>query len=471
MAVPLADLNRRAFLRRSGALSIMGAAAPWAMNLATLAEASAATRSDDGYKALVCVFLQGGNDHANTLVSYDADSHWLYEQARASLAIPRAELAPTALSPLAGQPSLPGSRQLAMAPALHALKPVFDAGQLAWLLNIGPLVRPTTLASFQRGEALPPKLFSHNDQQAVWQSYETEGGTSGWGGRLGDQMAELYNTTESQAAFTCVNVSGQSVFLSGDTVLPYAMAADGPAALSAGADLYGSAAATQAFRQLTMASSHPHLMGAAHAGVMRRAVERQAVLSQALTSEVPAGFAENSLAKQLQMVVRMIKARGALGLRRQVFFVSLGGFDMHDRLMIDLPSRLAAVGGALRAFHDATVALGLADRVTTFSASDFGRTLSSNGDGSDHGWGSHHLVMGGAVRGGRFFGELPHAGVGPANPNDVGQGRLLPTLAVDQLAASLARWMGVSAADLGLLAPRLGSFDSAALRDLLPVAV
>ncbi|MBI5924284.1 MAG: DUF1501 domain-containing protein [Aquabacterium sp.] len=456
--------SRRAFLRRAGALSMLGSAAPWAFNLAAMADAAAASSSSNDYKALVCVFLQGGNDQANTLIPFDTPSYLRYSAARPTLAVTQASLQATALTPAQ---ALPDARQMALAPALAPIKPYFDMGKLAVLLNIGPLVQPTTLDDFRaRRLPLPPKLFSHNDQQSVWQSHAHEGAQSGWGGRMGD----LFMSGNGKAAFTCVNMAGNAVFLSGDQSTPYTLDLAGPAPLRAADGLmYGSAACSELFRRVVTQPGSTHVMAQMHARTMSRAVEAQAELSAALAGVQPMSTsftAGNRLAAQLKMVARMVAARGQLGLSRQVFFVMLGGFDLHDNLGSQHPVLLGQVADALKSFADATNELGVADRVTTFTASDFGRTLSSNGDGSDHGWGSHHLVLGGAVQGGRFYGALPDAGLNGAQ--DIGQGRLLPTMAVDQLAGALANWMGVSGVDQrALIAPHLSSFDPQVLASLL----
>jgi len=194
--------------------------------------------------------------------------------------------------------------------------------------------------------------------------------------------------------------------------------------------------------------------------VMKRAVEAELQLSAGLAAvpalATPFGSA-NPLATQLQMVARTIAARSALGTQREVFFVSMGGFDLHDNLLTQHPGLLANASDALSSFYAATVELGVASQVTTFTASDFGRTLTSNGDGSDHGWGSHHFVLGGAVAGQRFYGTLPALAVN--GPDDVGQGRLLPTTSVDQLGSALATWFGVSPSELPLVFPNIGNFD------------
>ncbi len=443
--------SRREFLRRAGSLSLSGVAAPWALNLATLAEASAQTAND--YKALVCLFMYGANDNGNTLVPYDTASYNAYATIRTGLATPRDALAATALTPSI---ALPDGRQMALAPQLSPIKPLFDAGQMAVLLNVGTLIQPTTLAQYNaRSVPLPPKLFSHNDQQSVWQSSLPEGATSGWGGRIGD----LFLSGNGKATFTCVNVSGNAVFMSGNNAVQYQVSPTGSVALKGVAQpLFTSTACSQALRALVTAP-RTHLMQAEHTRVMARALDADVALTAALAGAAPLSTVfdtNNSLASQLQMVARMISARNPLQAKRQVFFVSMGGFDTHDFLPTQHPGLLADVADALKTFHAAMVELGADNQVTTFTASDFGRTLTSNGDGSDHGWGSYHFVVGGAVTGGRFYGKLPSVSVN--GPDDVGQGRLLPTTAVDQLAATLATWMGVSDTDLPLVAPNIGNY-------------
>ena len=424
--------SRRQFLQRAAALSATGVAAPWALNLAAIGEAAAANAT--GYKALVCVFLYGGNDYANTVVTYDAASHALYQAQRPAVALARASLAGTVLSP---STALAGARQYALAPQLAGLVPIFDAGQMAVMLNVGTLVQPTTKAQYSaKSVALPPKLFSHNDQQSVWQSSAPEGSTSGWGGRMGD----LFAAANGNATFTCVSAAGNAVFLSGQSAVQYQVSANGSVPLAAlQSPLFGSSACSDALRAMVSAS-RSHLLEAEHTRIMKRSIDANVQLTAALAGNAPLTTvfpSGNSLAGQLAMVARMIAARGTLGAKRQVFFVSLGGFDNHDGLADDHPALLALLGPALAAFQAATVALGVADLVTTFTASDFGRTLTSDGDGSDHGWGSMHLVLGGAVRGRAFYGTPP--AVANNGPDDVGQGRLLPTLSVDQFGATLGR--------------------------------
>jgi len=456
-------LQRREFLRRSSALGLMGGAAPWALSLAGIGEAAAAnaTSSAPGdYKALVCVFLAGGNDDGNTVVPYDQPSYNAYATIRQTLAIPRDTLTDTALTPRV--PLTDAARQMALAPRLSKLKTLFDAGKMGVLLNVGTLIQPTTLAQFKaQSVPLPPKLFSHSDQQSTWQASMPEGATSGWGGRIGDQFL----SSNGNATFTCINVAGNAVFMSGQQAVQYQVTTGGAVPINGVTKpLYGNQACADALRSLITASNRSHWMEQELNRVTARSISAQTIVAGAMAGLSPLATpfdAGNSLANQLQLVAKMIAARGTLGVSRQVFFVSLGGFDMHDLLTTNHPTQMGLLSDALSSFYKATVELGVADQVTTFTASDFGRTLTSNGDGSDHGWGSHHFVVGGAVKGGRFWGAAPSVSVN--GPDDVGQGRLLPTTGVDQLAATLATWMGVSASELPRVLPQIGNYTQ---RDL-----
>ncbi|OYY63122.1 DUF1501 domain-containing protein [Sphingomonas sp. 28-62-11] len=447
------DQSRRAFLKRTAALGAAGAAAPFVTSLAAIGEAAAATAAD--YKALVCVFMFGGNDYANTLPPFDQASYNQYAAARQALAHGRDTLAATLLNP---STALAGGRQYALAPTMAPLLPIFNAGRMAAVLNVGTLVQPTTKAQYTANSVrLPPKLFSHNDQQSYWQATSPEGAISGWGGRIGD----LLQSGNGTSTLTCINASGNAVFLTGRTAIQYSVSTNGPIALlNNGSSLFGSTTAASTLRSL-MTGSNTNLMSNEHARVSRRALDTFAQVNSALMGAPVGNFplfpSNNSLADQLRIVARLISVSQELGARRQVFFVSLGGFDMHDSLGTDHPGRIGLVANAIRAFYDTTVALGVADKVTTFTASDFGRTLQSNNDGSDHGWGSMHFVTGGAVNGRRFYGTPP--AIGNNTPDDVGQGRLLPTIAVDQYASTLANWFGVSATDMPTVLPNIGNYN------------
>ena len=458
--------TRRAFVQRMGQLGLAGAAAPWALNLAAMSEAAAQSSTANGYKALVCVFLYGGNDHYNTIVPFDDINHANYQRVRSGITLQRSALTPNALPIGTGEGlastvnGMAPGRQVALAPELSGLIPIFNKGELGVIFNIGTLIQPTTKAQYTAASVpLPPKLFSHNDQQSVWQSSNPEGATSGWGGRMGD----LFRSSNGRTTFTCVNASGNAVFMSGREAVQYQVSTAGAVAMRGlGAPLFGSQACSAALRELVTAP-HTHLMRSEYARVTSRALEAQVALSSALAGIRPLQtvFPAGTLSQQLQMVARMIASRDQLSVKRQVFFVSLGGFDLHDFLLTQHPGLMSQLGESLKSFHAAMGELGVAQQVTTFTASDFGRTLTSNGDGSDHGWGSHHFIMGGAVQGGRFYGRYPDVAVN--GPDDVGQGRLLPTTGVDQLAATLATWMGVNASDLPLVVPNIGNYS---VRDL-----
>jgi uncharacterized protein (DUF1501 family) len=308
----------------------------------------------------------------------------------------------------------------------------------------------------------PAKLFSHNDQQSTWQSSKPEGATDGWGGRMGD----LAMSSNTNALFTCISATGNAVFLSGQQALSYQVSTGGALAVNGIKNaLFGSSAGSSALRTLMTQTSN-HVLEAEYNRVAKRSIDAEGVITAALqpvtlaTSFRPA-TGNNGLANQLQVVARMIAARQPLGAKRQVFMVSMGGFDLHDNLISKQGGLLAQLDFAMDAFYRATVELGVADKVTTFTASDFGRTLQSNGDGSDHGWGSHHFILGGAVKGGRYYGVAPEVSV--RSPDQVGQGRLLPTLSVDQYSATLASWFGVSNSELPSVAPNIGRFASANL--------
>ena len=451
--VLLTGQSRRAFLRHAAALGLAGAAAPFVLNLAAIGEAAAATASD--YKALVCIFLYGGNDYANTVTPYDQPSYDLYAAQRGPIALARSSLDATRLAP---HTPLGGGQQFALAPGLAPFIPLFDAGRLAVVLNVGTLIQPTSKANYlNRSVRLPPKLFSHNDQQSFWQSSNPEGSTSGWGGRIGD----LLQSGNGSASLTCINASGNAVFMSGQTAIQYSVTTSGPVPLLNGANsVFGSAAAVSALRSLMTSARPANLFEDEHARVARRSLDLQGQVSGALAAApalATAFPANNSLGDQLRIVARLISVAQELGAKRQIFFVSLGGFDNHDSILATHPGLLASVGAAMRAFYEATVELGVADRVTAFTASDFGRTLTSNANGSDHGWGSHHFVMGGAVHGAAIYGTPP--AIANNGPDDVGQGRLLPSLSVDQYGATLASWFGVSTGGLSTVLPNIVNYN------------
>ena len=453
------DASRRAFLKRASAVSMAGAAAPFVMDLAAIGEAAAATATD--YKALVCVFLYGGNDYANTLVPYDNTQYGVYAAQRPGLNYSQAALAPTVLNPSI---ALPNGAQYALAPELAKLLPIFNAGKMAVMLNVGTLIQPTTKAQYQANNVpLPPKLLSHNDQQSYWQSSKPEGATSGWGGRIGD----LLQAGNGTSTLTCINVAGNAVFLTGNAAVQYSITTSGPIALSARNSLQGSAQAGTLLQQL-IGGGGSHLFQAEYSAIGKRSLGLYSQITTALaaapatTTAFPvAADTQSSLGAQLQEVAKLISVSSELGAKRQVFFVATSRFDTHDGLDTIHPLLMTNLADALRGFYDTIVELGIADKVTTFTASDFGRALTSNNDGTDHGWGSMHFVLGGAVKGGRYYGINPQ--LANNGPDDIGQGRLVPTMSVDQYGATMASWFGIAASDLATVLPNIGNYAGSPL--------
>jgi uncharacterized protein (DUF1501 family) len=471
--------SRRDFLKRSTQVAASTTLLPTALNLMAMEEAAAMANPND-YKALVCIFLFGGNDYANTFVPYDNANYDLYSKIRGGgpmrtaggIALAQSAVAPNLLKPAAGF-ALPNGRQYALHPSLTGIANLFNTGKAAALLNVGPLIMPLTRAQYDSADRktypVPAKLFSHNDQQSVWQSSSAEGSTVGWGGKIADVVFPF----NFKPAFTGVSVTGHAVFLSGEKTVGYQIGTAGTVKIKAISEgLYGSSAARSVVAQLLQQSS-TNLLENEYGKLHNRAITSEVDMSAALqsTPESLSAFSMfpsfNPLADQLKMVARIIGARSPIGIKRQVFFVSLGGFDMHDGLLPNHAVLLKYLDDAMVAFYKSTVALGLDKQVTTFTASDFGRTLTSNSDGSDHGWGGHHFIVGGAVQGQKFYGKAPPVSIGDTSAADdqfhIGQGRLLPTTSVDQYAATLARWFGVpgdgtAGTELASVLPNLKNF-------------
>ena len=460
------NLTRRGLLKSTAALALQRVSIPMATSLGLMADAAAQSAND--YKALVCIFLYGANDHYNTVIPYDVATHTNYYNIRKGtptagtvydgIAIGRNALSATALST-----ALSDGRQMALNPEMSALKTLFENKRASILMNVGPLVVPTSRIQYDnKSVPLPPKLFSHNDQQAYWQSsFQTEGGAKGWGGRA----ADLLLSNNSKSTLTCISINGNALFLSGQNAISYQMSSTGATTINAikGKSLFGSANCAAALQTLiTQQSSLP--MASDYTTVTKRALDTYDGIVTAIGATASASMnalfpssATNSLSAQLKMVARMIEQQANFGMKRQVFMVGMGGFDLHDFLATQHPPLLQKLSNAMKEFDDAMTSLGKGSQVTAFTASDFGRTLTSNGDGSDHGWGSHHFVMGGAVDGGKFLGTAPEIGL--THNQQVGSGRLLPSTAVDQLGAELAAWFGVSATDVKTVLPNAKNFD------------
>jgi len=448
------NASRREFLKRSSALSVLGVSAPFALNLAAMGSAAAQTAPSD-YKALVCVYFAGGNDNFNTLVPSDANSYSAYASLRGGLALPT-----TGILPLTPSVALPDGRQFALAHSLSPFEALFNDSKLAVMLNLGTLIEPITKAEYlAKSRRIPPKIGSHNDQTSIWQASRPEGARSGWGGMMGDVFA----ASNRYRTFTNVSVAGASTLLSGQVAPQYQLASSGPVKLAARVRApFGSSAVAATLEEL-IKEQRTNLFEKEHTIITKRAIDAEVALSSALAN-APAfatAFPDSNLGKQLQMVARMIQARDTLSNKRQVFFVQIGGFDLHDNLLSKHGLLQADISTAMAAFYNATAEMGVANNVTSFTASEFGRTITSNGDGSDHGWGSFHFVLGGAVQGRRFYGSAPE--IANNGANDTGSGRLIPSIAVDQYAATLGRWFGVSDSHLlSTVLPNLGNYDVSA---------
>ena len=469
------NASRRLFLQAGAALGAQAGlgpvAAPLAMSLAGLsalaAQSAQAADTSTGYRALVCLFMSGGSDGHNWVVPIEASEYALYAAARRELTWNSAQLLPITST------TQGSGRRFGMPLELQPLRDLYEAGHAAVIGNIGTLERPVSKDEYKAGIGLPSKLFSHNDQQSIWQSLSPEGARSGWGGR----MADILMSANANPVFTTISTSGNAVFLTGNAVTQYQVGTEGPVMVKALTDSWtlGSSTLAAPLRRV-LARGGSQTMQSEYARVMQRSLDTSAALQAALASVavpaipttpivLPSGatvtLSNESLTKQLRMTAQLIGAGQGLGLRRQVFMVNMGGFDTHSNQMRDQPLLMAKVAQSIGYFVGALQALGLMNNVTLFTASDFGRTLTSNGDGSDHGWGSHHVVAGGAVRGREIYGRIPTTTVG--TNDEVGSGRLLPSTGVTQLAATLGGWMGLTAAEQAMVLPNLGAFPGGTL--------
>jgi uncharacterized protein (DUF1501 family) len=451
-----ANRGRRAFLRNVGAMSAFGLASR--LDLVNfIAEAEAQNAPD--YKALVCVFMFGGNDGNNTLIPIDTAGYGQYAAARPpSSAI---NLAQASLLPI--QPVNLGM-PFGLHPALPELQTLFAQRKMAILANVGTLLQPTTKAQYNAG-VRPLSLYSHADQQAQWQSsISNNAAGTGWGGRLADKVAS-FNAASGFPVVT--SLDGTVLFTTGTATVPLTIPVTGSFALSGYGGSPAANARLAAVKQLlTQGSANTFVTGANAIG--SQALQLSATVNPILASTnstVAPIFAnqKTGTANQLYQVAKIIEARAATGAKRQIFFVQLGSFDTHGDQINRQQNLFEELSPALKAFYDATVALGVSAQVTTFTLSDFGRTFQpASGGGTDHAWGSHHFIIGDSVKGGSMYGLYPQLVL--AGPSDAEtEGRWVPSTAVDQYGATLARWFGVGSADLGTVFPNLAKFPTSDL--------
>jgi len=444
-------LNRRDFLRTSGAAALFAATPGLAYS-----QVVGGGGSFTDYRALVCVFMFGGNDSYNMLVPNTNPEYAAYATSRQNLALLQADLLPIS-------PASSGTPDYGLHPAMGGIQSLFQNGNAAFVTNVGPLVEPTNKAQyFDRSVILPPQLFSHNDQQDQWTSLRGNvPSKTGWAGRMADLIRD---GVAGQQMATNASLFGANLFQSADETVAYVMGPNGPIQYQGFSTTPGDILNEQrlAFGRVVDAQ-HDTIYERGFAEVQRRAIDAADTVSTAIANApvINTAFPQSQLGAQLRTVARLIAVRDELQMQRQVFFVATGGFDSHDNQNQNQPGLLGGISEAISAFHAATAELQIADSVTTFTQSDFGRTLTSNGDGTDHAWAGNQLVVGGAVNGGDLYGSYPLLEIG--GPEDVGGGRIIPSTSADQYAATLAQWFGIPNVDLDAVAPNLANF---AQRDL-----
>lgn len=444
-------MKRRTFLSHGCSMGLASATLSSSLLQLGLAR-NVAAQSVSDYRAMVCILLAGGNDSWNMVVPVDADQHAEYQAIRSDLALPLADLLP-----LSG--TTDSGRRYGVHPGMPELRDLFDNGEASLLCNVGTLLEPFNPAAFANGTAQAPLgLFSHADQIQQWQTAILDERVSqGWGGRVADLLNDV---NLANGISMNISLSGNNVFQSGSTVAEYSISPEGNGA--SGINAYNDGTPFGDFRKQMiddlLAPMPNNLFRREYRNRLSNAVAAQQVFVDAI-SQAPAlntNFSPSYFSQALRQIARVISVREQLGAQRQTFFITVGGWDHHDDVLDNQAAMLPMVSAGLLEFSSALQELAVFNEVTTFTTSDFGRTLTSNGKGSDHGWGGHHVVMGGSVQGNQFFGEYPE--IQPASPLDVGRGIYAPTTAVDEYFAELALWFGVPPSELATVLPNIGAF-------------
>lgn len=450
--------TRRTFLTHSCGLGVAAATSTSTMLSLGFARQAAAHHHGGDYKALVCIMLAGGNDSFNMLVPHDQDQYDEYRNFRTDLALPREDLLPL--------PENNEGRTYGLHSGMADIEQLYREGEVAVVNNVGTLLEPIDPAALQEGRArVPIGLYSHSDQQMQWQtavSY-SRSATQGWAGRVADlQGPELANGIS-----TNISLNGTNVFQSGERAVPYNIhpTGDGAQTIWAYGDEVGYNSTRKQMVDDVFSVEHDNLLRNEYAIRMRKAINNAKTFVEAIRQapEIQTPFINQRLSTAMRQIVRVISVRELLGATRQTFFVQIGGWDHHDEVLNNQARMFPYVSYAMSRFRDALREIGVYDKVTTFTISDFGRTLTSNGKGSDHGWGGHHLVMGGAVNGGKMYGTYPT--LHQNHPMDTGRGVFMPTTSTEEYFAELALWFGVAPSDLDRVLPNVRNFYSPSSTD------
>lgn len=453
--MPLRSLSRRDFLAKSALATLGGSSLMSLMSQFNMAFAQTSPAND--YRALVCVFLYGGNDAYSMLIPHSQSEYSSYANTRRNLAIPKEQIIP--LTPRNSQPADYG-----LHPELIDVASLFANNKLSFINNVGTLIEPTSQMDYANNRVLlPPQLFSHNDQQNFVMSLQATKPQQGWASRMADLLVDVNGATDLAMN---ISFSGANTLQMGGIQSPYTMSTSGVSeywSVRPQSTEIWDINRVAAYNKI-LGESQSHLFAQAFVDTQTRSLSLGQQVSSALAgvSELNTQFTSGSrLSASLRMIANVIAARSTLGMNRQIFFVGIGDYDTHGDQANRYPVLMRELNHSLNAFYNATVELGVADKVTTFTASDFGRTLTSNGDGTDHGWGSHQMIMGDAIDGGKFFGTMPELVIG--SNDDIGEGRIIPTTSMDQYAASLAGWFGLSDSQLLETFPNLSNFNNQVL--------
>ena len=403
------------------------------------------------YKALVCIMLSGGNDSYNMLVPKGDDEHAEYAEVRTNLAIDKNTL--RGINPINNI-----GKELGLHPNLENVQSFFEAGDAAFVANIGALVQPTTVSQFKSGNNVPVGLFSHSDQKLHWQtSIPQDRDANGWGGRLADI---LYTNNVNQDISMNISLNGVNTFQRGNIITEYAIEPSGGGSVSINGSSNNNFYNTLKRETLDniLEASYQNVLEKAYSGSISNSKNSSIQFAAAIANgtSFTTTFGNDSLSERLEMVTKVIAAKDQLDMTNQTFFVQQGGYDNHDNNIVDHGALMAQLDTALGSFYAALTELGMQDDVLIFTASDFARKLVSNGNGSDHAWGGHALVLGGGITGKKIYGTYPDLFLG--NEWDAGNGRIVPTTSCDELFAELALWMGASTGDIDEILPNIGNF-------------